>query len=420
MNLGLKFRDSFFGKLGHIVREELDQMVASISEHFLVEHNIDGTHGTLTADQVTVDDLVIANTGPGFLTQSAAGATVVAREIAPTDFGGTPDGTKFLRDDGTWAAPPGASGGEANTASNVGTAGEGFYDGKVGVDLQFRKLNPGSAKLVVTLDGGNQKIDIDLGTVNLDHLADVIITAAGSGKLLRHNGTNWVDDVLVADDLPSHNHAAGDINSGTMATARLGSGTADGTTFLRGDQTWAVPAGGSATHDFMFPVGIGSTAASGALTDATCYAVCVGRLPTSATAVRVRFEVTAAMAGVVTYAEVGIGKGTPPGDGTSPSITPVGHTDVSAVINSTGTKTVDVSVAGGQTLNSGDYLWLLIAQSASSTNPTLRTLQPEASQSGFHGTRTTTQISTNIGSALTFTLATGATNASPWMSAKPS
>lgn len=37
----------------------------------------------------------------------------------------------------------------------------------------------------------------------------------------------------------SHTHAAADITSGTMATARLGSGTANATTFLRGDQTWA-------------------------------------------------------------------------------------------------------------------------------------------------------------------------------------
>lgn len=40
--------------------------------------------------------------------------------------------------------------------------------------------------------------------------------------------------------------AASQIGSGTMATARLGSGTANSTTFLRGDQTWAAPAAASA------------------------------------------------------------------------------------------------------------------------------------------------------------------------------
>lgn len=42
----------------------------------------------------------------------------------------------------------------------------------------------------------------------------------------------------------SHNHSSSDIMSGTIATARLGSGTADSTKFLRGDQTWADTIGG--------------------------------------------------------------------------------------------------------------------------------------------------------------------------------
>lgn len=61
-------------------------------------------------------------------------------------------------------------------------------------------------------------------------------------------GRNLIDDVDAAAArttlgaaATSHNHNASDINAGTVATARLGSGSATNATFLRGDQTWQVP-----------------------------------------------------------------------------------------------------------------------------------------------------------------------------------
>lgn len=57
------------------------------------------------------------------------------------------------------------------------------------------------------------------------------------------NGDTTFAGTITAAAISSHAHAASDITSGTVATARLGSGTANSGTFLRGDQTWATPAG---------------------------------------------------------------------------------------------------------------------------------------------------------------------------------
>ena len=61
-------------------------------------------------------------------------------------------------------------------------------------------------------------------------------------------GSDGGDETLTAAF--SGNLNASVINAGTIATARLGSGTADATTFLRGDQTYAA-AGGTNTPAFL-------------------------------------------------------------------------------------------------------------------------------------------------------------------------
>lgn len=56
-------------------------------------------------------------------------------------------------------------------------------------------------------------------------------------------------DALSAADIgaasATHAHSASDITSGTIDAARLGSGTASSSTYLRGDGQWATPSGGS-------------------------------------------------------------------------------------------------------------------------------------------------------------------------------
>lgn len=60
-------------------------------------------------------------------------------------------------------ASGGGGGGEANTASNVGSAGIGLFYQKLGIDLQFKSIFSPDASVLISDDTGNQKVDISLG-----------------------------------------------------------------------------------------------------------------------------------------------------------------------------------------------------------------------------------------------------------------
>lgn len=70
--------------------------------------------------------------------------------------------------------------------------------------------------------------------------------SAGGGAtfVLAQNAAHVISArALIAADIP--NLDASKLTSGLVATAQLGGGAASGSTFLRGDQTWAVPPSGS-------------------------------------------------------------------------------------------------------------------------------------------------------------------------------
>ncbi|MGB1650972.1 MAG: hypothetical protein ACPHEP_08090, partial [Acidimicrobiales bacterium] len=94
------------------------------------------------------------------------------------------------------------------------------------------------------------------GTITNDHISSTAAIAQSKLSLDITNSdinasaaiaTSKISGLATSATTDTTN--ASNIASGTLATARLGSGTADATTFLRGDQSWAA-AGGDNTPVF--------------------------------------------------------------------------------------------------------------------------------------------------------------------------
>lgn len=96
------------------------------------------------------------------------------------------------------------------------------------LSFQGQELTPGAAT--------DEKTKVSSNDTTAGFLNGKLV--AGTGITLTENN-NGGDETLTVT-LGSHTHAAGDITTGTINTARLAStGTASSSTYLRGDQAWS-------------------------------------------------------------------------------------------------------------------------------------------------------------------------------------
>jgi len=105
-----------------------------------------------------------------------------------------------------------------------------------------RVLTAGNA-IDITDGGAGAAVTIDVDENELAAPIPALVagtwTGATSITTVGTIGTGaWQGTPVAAAYLGSHTHAASDITSGTMATARLGSGSASASTFLDGANTW--------------------------------------------------------------------------------------------------------------------------------------------------------------------------------------
>ena len=133
-----------------------------------------------------------------------------------------------------------------NLLGGGGGGGGGTVDTiQAGTGISVNSTDPANPIITNTSLNTDEVAKVSSNDTTAGYLNGKLV--AGTSITLTENNNGGNETLSIG--LGSHTHAASDITSGVIATARLASsGTADATTFLRGDQSWASVSGGDTTY----------------------------------------------------------------------------------------------------------------------------------------------------------------------------
>jgi hypothetical protein len=116
--------------------------------------------------------------------------------------------------------------------NNNGGGGGGVQTVVAGTGISVDNTDPENPIVTNTVTDTDDKVRVSVNDTTAGYLNGKLVAGTGIGFTENNNGSNETLTVAIG------NHDASLITTGTVATARLGTGTANSTTYLAGDQTY--------------------------------------------------------------------------------------------------------------------------------------------------------------------------------------